>query len=137
MSADRWLSDALNLKASGDFCAKRQDWRGAYRAYGQATEHLLKAIYLRNHQAKQLPPQMRTAAAHDLQWVASQAGISRDIDALTGKSSVNWRVVRDWDHAKRYPNEPFPAIEGKDLKQALFNPMNGIWPWLLNLYQTN
>jgi len=50
---------------------------------------------------------------------------------------VNWLVVRDWDQGRRYPNKPFPAKEGKDLKMALFNPNNGIWSWLLNLYQTN
>lgn len=80
---------------------------------------------------------MRTAASHDLQWLASRAGLSQDIAKLSRHQRVNWLVVRDWDQAKRYPNEPFPAKEGKDLKLALFNPTNGIWPWLLNLYQSN
>lgn len=137
MTADRWASDAHNLVAQGDFCASRQDWRGAYRSYGQAAEHLLKAIYLRNHQLSDMPPEMRTAASHDLQWLASRAGLSQDIAKLSRHQRVNWLVVRDWDQAKRYPNEPFPAKEGKDLKLALFNPKNGIWPWLLNLYQSN
>ena len=84
-----------------------------------------------------MPANMRTAASHDLSWIADQAGLAQDIASLTGQQRINWLVVRDWDQGRRYPNKPFPAKEGKDLKMALFNPNNGIWSWLLNLYQTN
>ena len=137
MSADRWFADAQNLKAQGDFCSGRHDWRGAYRAYGMAAEHLLKAIYLRNTQRTEMPPGMRTAASHDLSFLAGAAGISDDIRSLTKDRRRYWLAVRDWDQARRYPNDPFPASEGKDFKIAFLNPSNGIWPWLLNIYQTN
>lgn len=84
-----------------------------------------------------MPKSMRTAASHDLQWLAAQAGISQEIAKLIGPRRINWLVVRDWDQGKRYPNDPFPAKEGRDLKLALFNPKNGIWQWLLNLYQSS
>lgn len=137
MSADRWYSDACNLLETGKFCAKRQDWRGAYRNLGMATEHLLKALYLRNHQLRELPADLRSAKSHDLIWLAEKAGIGQDILSLQGAKRTNWLTVRDWDQGKRYPNEPFPAIEGKDLKLALLHPTNGIWQWLSNLYLTN
>ena len=137
MSAERWFADALNLHAAGDFCAKRGDWRGAYRNYGTATEFLLKAMYLRNTQRKEMPPEMQTAKSHDLTFLAGAAGLNQAVSALRGARRRYWLTVRDWDQGKRYPNEPFPAQDGKDLKIALFNPNNGIWSWLLNLYQTN
>lgn len=125
------------MRTQGDFCADRGDWRGAYRAYGQAAEHLLKAIYLRNTQRKDMPPEMRTAASHDLTFVARAAGIEQEILKLTGAKRKFWLTVRDWDQGKRYPNEAFPAQEGKDFKVALFNVSNGIWEWLSNLYLSN
>lgn len=134
MSADSWYADALNLRAQGDFCANRGDWRGAYRSYGSAAEYLIKAIYLRNHQLKAMPKRLRTAASHQLDYMANEAGLQQEITKLKGSRRTNWLVVRDWDQAKRYPDESFPAIEGKNFKTALFNPTNGIWEWLLHLY---
>lgn len=102
-----------------------------------ATEHLLKAIYLRNTQQKEMPVFLRTAASHDLGHMATKAGLDQIIKALTGTRRAYWLTVRDWDQGRRYPNEPFPSRDGKNLKLALFNPTNGVWPWLLNVYQTN
>lgn len=135
MSADRWFSEADNLRAQGDFCAQRGDWRGAYRCYGTAAEFLLKAIYLKNTQRRTMPPEMQAAKSHDLTFVANAAGLGQAVRALTGPQRRYWLTVRDWDQSRRYPNEPFPARDGKDLKVALFNPNNGIWSWLLNHYQ--
>lgn len=133
MTEARWRADAINLMAQADFCAARSDWRGAYRAYGMATEHLLKAIYLRNTQQTVMPPHMRTAASHDLTYVAMQAGLGQAISALTGSLRTNWLTARDYDQARRYPNEAFPAQDGKDIKIALCNPTNGVWQWLLSV----
>jgi len=102
-----------------------------------ATEHLIKAIYLRNTQRTEMPPTMRTAASHDLAFIAAEAGLSQEIAVLKGVKRRYWLTVRDWDQGKRYPNDPFPSREGKDLKIALFNVSNGIWPWLSNHYQQN
>lgn len=102
-----------------------------------ATEHLLKAIYLRNHQIKIMPEDLRKASSHDLAFMADKAGLKQELLKLTRAQRANWLTVRDWDQGKRYPNEPFPSIEGRDFKTALFNPSNGIWQWLQNLYLTN
>jgi hypothetical protein len=137
MSDALWYADALKLKATGDFCAGQNDWRGAYRNYGSAVEYLLKAIYLRNTQQKAMPRHLQTAASHDLSFMAGHAGLAQAIKSLTGARQGYWLTVRDWDQGRRYPNEPFPAKDGKDLKLALFNPTNGVWSWLLNVYLTN
>jgi hypothetical protein len=135
--SDLWYNAALSEKRQGDGCAAIGDWRGAYARYGTAAEFLLKAIYLRNCQVRELPPALRTAQSHDLTWLATQAGIMQQIRSLTGARRASWLVVRDWDQGRRYPNEPFPARDGKELKRALFNPSDGVWAWLMNIYQTN
>lgn len=131
------MAEALQLKTTGDFCANRADWRGAYRNYGSAVEYVLKAIYLRNSQQKDMPASMRTVASHDLAFMAAKAGLAQEIERMLVAERLNWLTVRDWDQGKRYPNTPFPAKEGKDLKVALFNPSNGIWQWLLTHYHSN
>jgi hypothetical protein len=133
VTAARWHADAINLKKQGEWCASQGDWRGAYRSFGMATEHLLKSIYLRNNQCADMPPHMRTAASHDLTYVAEQAGLAQAIGRLQGTQRSYWLTVRDYNQGKRYPNAAFPSQEGKDLKRALFNPTNGIWQWLLSL----
>lgn len=137
MNADAWFGAAQNHLQTGNFCAARQDWRGAYTAYGAATEFLLKAIYLKNTQQKVLPADMRTAKSHDFTFLCAKAGIKTEVENLQGARRKYWLTVRDWDQQKRYPNGPFPAYEGKDLKLALLNPSNGIWSWLSHLYQSN
>ena len=137
MSADLWFADAQNLMVQGNSCSRRNDWRGAYRCYGMATEFMLKALYLRNTQRTTMPEEMQSARSHDLSFMAGAAGLHDEIRALTGARRRYWLTVRDWDQGRRYPNEPFPARDGKDLKLALSNPSHGVWPWLLNLYQTN
>ena len=84
-----------------------------------------------------MPSTMKTAASHDLGYIAIEAGLSQAIRGLKGAKRRYWLTVRDWDQGKRYPNEAFPSQEGKDLKVALFNVSNGIWPWLLNHYHQN
>jgi hypothetical protein len=136
-ASDRWYDAALKEMMTGDFCWSRGDWRGAYARYGTATEFMLKAIYLRNHQRHDLPSHMRTAASHDIGWLADQAGIGSQVGLFTGSKRAGWLTVRDWDQHRRYPNEPFPVTEARDLKTALLNPTHGIWQWLLSIYLTN
>lgn len=133
MSADRWLTSAQNQLATAEFCYKKGDWRGAYGAYGTATEYLLKSIYLRNLQVKVLPNDLKTATSHDLNYVATRAGLTLVIGGLSKTLRVNWLVVRDWDQTWRYPNGPFPAREARELRKALLSPSNGVWQWLLDV----
>lgn len=137
MSADNWFAEAERFIIRGDVCARKNDWRGAYGCYGSAVEYALKALYLRNTQQKAMPMEMRSAATHDLTFMARKAGLEYEISRMPKYLKRNWAVVRDWDQGRRYPNEPFPAQDGKDLKVALLNPTNGVWRWLRNLYQTN
>ncbi len=132
-----WYGDACKLMETAEYCASRGDWRGAYRNHGQAVEFLLKAIYLRNHQMRDMPAHLRTASSHDLKSLAASAGINQQIVMLRGVLRANWLTVRDWDHGRRYPNEPFPSKDGKELRRALCNPSNGVWQWLLSIYLTN
>lgn len=136
-ASDRWYQSALSEKSQGDFCANRSDWRGAYARYGTAVEYLIKAIYLRNHQRIEFSGDMKSAASHDLGWIADKAGLGGEIGSFTGSQRSFWLVVRDWDQTRRYPTEPFPAKEGRDFKIALLHPTYGIWQWLLSNYQTN
>ncbi len=136
-ASDRWYGAALSEMAQGKFCANSSDWRGAYARYGTAVEYLIKAIYLRNHQRNDFPPDMKSAGSHDLGLIADKASLGGQIGLFTGSQRSYWLVVRDWDQTRRYPTEPFPAKEGKDLKIALLHPTNGIWQWLLSIYQTN
>ncbi|WP_188819564.1 hypothetical protein [Novosphingobium indicum] len=131
-AANRWFDDACKLKEVGDFCALRNDWRGAYRSYGSSVEYMLKALYLRNTQQRSMPSHMRTAASHDLNFVAQQAGLGQALGNLKGAQLFNWLTVRDWDQGRRYPNQAFPVKEGKDFRLALLQPELGIWQWLLN-----
>ena len=100
MSADLWFAEAQNLMAQGDFCSRRNDWRGAYRCYGTATEFMLKALYLRNTQRTAMPPNMQSARSHDLSFMAEAAGLGDEIRAFTGPRRRYWLTVRDWDQAK-------------------------------------
>lgn len=133
MSYDTWFAEAEKCIKRGDNCATQSDWRGAYGSYGQAVEFALKAIYLRNHQTKEMPAYLRSAASHDLSYMATQAGLDQEIQALPKHLRRNWVVVRDWDQQRRYPNEPFPARDGKDLRKALLDKPNGVWLWLRNI----
>jgi hypothetical protein len=133
MSYDTWFAEAEKCIKRGDYCASQSDWRGAYGSYGTAVEFALKAIYLRNHQIKEMPAHLHTAASHDLSYMATLAGLDQAIQTLPKHLRRNWAVVRDWDQRRRYPNEPFPARDGKDLRKALLDKPNGVWQWLRNI----
>lgn len=133
MSYEAWFTEAEKHVKRGERCAKQSDWRGAYGHFGTAVEFALKAIYLRNHQMKEMPADMRSAATHDLNYMVVKAGLQQSVLAMPRHLRRNWAVVRDWDQGRRYPNEPFPVKDGKDLRKALLDKPNGVWLWLRNV----
>lgn len=137
LTSDAWFAEAERLLERGEWCAKRGDWRGAYTNHGMAVEYAIKAIYLRNRQLKQMPAHLRSAASHDIEFMAKQAGLGSEIARMSKHLRRNWLTVRDWDQERRYPNEPFPARDGKDLRIALLGNSSGVWQWLRNIYLTN
>lgn len=134
---ERWCAAAIERLEAAKGAAAKGHWRVAYENFGGAVEFILKAIYLRNTQQNQMPADLQNAKSHDLEFMAKQAGISQEIQRLTGRRLSYWLTVRDWDHRLRYPTAAFDTRDGRDLKLALLNPSDGIWSWLLSLYLTN
>jgi HEPN domain-containing protein len=111
-SARSELAAAKLLKNSG------KNSQQAYHHAGQAIEFLLKAIYLKRKNLKELPEACRNARWHSLSLVAEEAGLKGDI-AIVQKAKrkvhQNWLTVRDWQSNARFPGNKPSTQELNDL----------------------
>lgn len=113
--------------------------REAYFHAGQAVEFLLKAIYLKRNNLAAMPPDFRGARSHDLSICANAARLKADLNQRSTSPALkaNWFTVRDWKSNARFPGERAPARELNDLFVAVCNPSDGVWQWLITLYEKN
>jgi HEPN domain-containing protein len=130
-SARSELAAAKLLKNSG------KNGQQAYHHAGQAIEFLLKAIYLKRKNHKELPEACKNARWHSLSLVADEAGLKGDIERIRKtkrKVHQNWLTVRDWQSNGRFPGNRPPTQELNDLFVAVCNDGDGVWQWLEAVY---
>jgi HEPN domain-containing protein len=132
-----WLESARVELATAKTCKKSGHGAQAYHHAGQAIEFLLKALYLKRKNLKELPDTCKNAAWHSLSIVAVAAGLQADIEIVKKtkrKVHQNWLTARDWQSNGRFPGNKPPTQELNDLFVAVCNDGDGVWQWLEEVY---
>jgi HEPN domain len=132
-----WLQSAREERASAQTCKKAGHANQAYHHAGQAIEFLLKALYLKRKNLKEMPDTCKGAPWHNLDLVATAAGLQADINVIKTKQRKvhqNWLTVRDWQSNGRFPGNKPPTQELNDLFVAVCNDADGVWQWLEAVY---
>ena len=107
---------------------KNRRYSAAYYVAGYVVECSLKACLAKKTQRYQFPPDAKKVRqryyTHELQILAEECGLLKEIEKGDAKLQAYWNTIRDWNEESRY--NPGVGKRAKDFLLAIEDPAEGV-----------